>query len=116
MSMLILGLVALIGLVFSIAMAVFYLGCLGATMAALNNGRIVWGSLTFFIPPLSFLFALRHRDEAGWSFGFMWKGGLVVLLVVGSIWLGMQLLPEHAAQGMSTMGKLLPVPTGPVPQ
>lgn len=116
MSMLIPGLVALIGLVFSVAVVVFYLGCLGATMAAFNHGRIVWGSLTFFLPPLSLLFALRHRAEADWSFGFIWKGGLVVLLIVGGVWLGMQLLPEHAAQGASAMGKLLPLPAGPVAQ
>lgn len=110
MSFLILGLISLIGLVFSIAVVVFYIGCLGASMAALSRGRMVWGSLSFFIPPLSLLFALRHRDEAGWSYGFMWKGGLVVVLIVGGLWLGLHLLPEHAAQGTEALGKLLPQP------
>ena len=110
MSILIVGLIVLIGLVFSIGVVVFYLGCLGATMAAFNHKRILWGIVSFTVPPLALLYATRHRAEADWSFGFMLKGGAVVVVIVGSVWLGMQMLPEHAAQGASAMGKLLPVP------
>lgn len=117
--------VAAVGLIFAGSVAVFYLGCLGVTMAALNNGRIVWGSLTFFIPPLSLLFALKNRQMVGWAYGFIVKGGAMTALLLGLGWASLHLMPLPQHNSGKLMERLLPTPaeqagtpaqTGPVQQ
>jgi len=102
--------VAAIGLIFAGSVAVFYLGCLGVTMAALNNGRIVWGSLTFFIPPLSLLFALKNRQMVGWAYGFIIKGGAMTALLLGLGWASLHLMPMPQHNTGQLMERLLPKP------
>ena len=117
--------VAVVGLIFAGSVAVFYLGCLGVTMAALNNGRIVWGSLTFFIPPLSLLFALKNRQMVGWAYGFITKGGAMTALLLGLGWASLHLMPMPQQNSSQLMERLLPkpadqasapAPVGPVQQ
>ena len=96
MEILLIVLTCVVGLVFAIAVAMFYLGCLGATMAAFNNGRIVWGSLSFFLPPLALLYGIRNKQQVGWSYGFMVKGGAVVAVLALLAWVD-AVLAEAAA-------------------
>ncbi|MFC3627279.1 hypothetical protein ACFOKJ_14265 [Vogesella amnigena] len=110
MEILLIVLTCVVGLVFAIAVAMFYLGCLGATLAAFNNGRIVWGSLSFFLPPLALLYGIRNKQQVGWSYGFMVKGGAVVAILALLAWGGMHLLPAPANGGGQLMERLLPQP------
>ena len=102
--------VAVIGLIFAGSVAVFYLGCLGVTMAALNHGRMVWGSLSFFLPPLSLLFALQNRQQVGWAYGFITKGGAMTALLLGLGWASLHLLPMPQHHTGQLMERLLPKP------
>lgn len=110
MEILIILAVSVAGLLFAGSVAVFYLGCLGVTMAALNNGRIVWGSLTFFIPPLSLLFALKNRQMVGWAYGFITKGGAMTALLLGLGWASLHLMPMPQHNSGQLMERLLPKP------
>lgn len=110
MDILLIVLTCVVGLVFAIAVAMFYLGCLGATMAAFNNGRIVWGSLSFFLPPLALLYALRNKQQVGWSYGFMVKGGAVVAVLGVLAWGSLHLLPAPVYGSGQLMERLLPQP------
>lgn len=110
MEILIILAVSVAGLLFAGSVAVFYLGCLGVTMAALNNGRIVWGSLTFFIPPLSLLFALKNRQMVGWAYGFITKGGAMTALLLGLGWASVHLMPMPQHNTGQLMERLLPKP------
>ncbi|MEQ6291331.1 hypothetical protein ACFPAG_12020 [Vogesella sp. GCM10023246] len=111
MEILLIVLTCVVGLVFAAAVAMFYVGCLGATMAALNNGRIVWGSLSFFVPPLALLYGIRHKEQVGWSYGFMIKGGAAVAVMLLLAWGGMHLLPAPVNSGGQLMERLLPQPS-----
>ncbi|MDC7718441.1 hypothetical protein PQU95_14605 [Vogesella sp. DC21W] len=110
MEILIILAASVAGLLFAGSVAVFYLGCLGVTMAALNNGRIVWGSLTFFIPPLSLLFALKNRQLVGWAYGFITKGGAMTALLLGLGWASVHLMPMPQHNTGQLMERLLPKP------
>ncbi|WP_217450686.1 hypothetical protein [Vogesella oryzae] len=110
MEILLIVVTCLVGLLFSAAVAMFYVGCLGATMAAFNNGRIVWGSLSFFVPPLALLYGIRNKEQVGWSYAFMTKGGAAVAVMLLLAWGGLHLLPvSHYGQG-DLMERLLPQP------
>lgn len=106
-------LVLVVGVIFSIAVAVFYLGCLGGTMAAFANKRIVWGIASFAFPPLSLLFGLRNRELVGWAWGFMLKGGAVVMVMLLLGWGGLKLLPEPVNSTGQLMERMLPAPQQP---
>ncbi|SCK06635.1 hypothetical protein [Vogesella sp. LIG4] len=110
MGTLLILLTCVVGVIFAIAVATFYIGCLGATMAALNNGRIVWGSLSFFLPPLALLYGIRNRQQVGWSYGFMVKGGAVVAVMLLVAWGGLHLLPEPTHGQGDLMERLMPPP------
>lgn len=126
MEALVILLICTVGLLFAGAVAMFYIGCLGATMAAFNNGRVVWGSVSFFVPPVALLYGLRHREQVGWSYGFMLKGGSVVAVMGLLAWGGLHWLPAPSQGTGQLMERLLPKPadqasapaatTGPVQQ